>query len=247
MKMIAILLSLYLSNWASASPHSCADMPEGFHEWGTFGEKTVYLYHFPMFGSVHSYQILMKAEVLKDGKKIDQQVFDFKKSHPGTVVVTSPSKDDGEADYWSLPDYSRVGVEFQARIHYRDAAKKDTTLVDHVTIKVTEVLLSRLMNSPKVGEKAAAALTYYYFGDKDEAYLLHQAFWDPDFDQILQVVPVQGLSHKRVSLVSFSDRLNDEAHRLNAKDTAAGIFSGSKKSQFQVLSQLHEFKIDLQR
>jgi hypothetical protein len=58
-KKLSVALFLLLVPRAQAQ--ACPDMPEGFHEWGAFGERSVYLYHFPMFGSIHSYQVLVCA------------------------------------------------------------------------------------------------------------------------------------------------------------------------------------------
>ena len=38
-------------------------VPAGFHEFELFGNETLYLSHYPMFGSIHSYQVLLEVTV----------------------------------------------------------------------------------------------------------------------------------------------------------------------------------------
>jgi hypothetical protein len=121
-----------LSVFVAQAARAC-EMPEGFHEYGTFGKKTVYLYHFPMFGSIHAYQVLIEADLSVAGKNVNDVFFSTKAANPNTLFVTSPAKvSDGSPDYWVLPDYTKKGAVFNARLHYRVAgvAGKDEILFD---------------------------------------------------------------------------------------------------------------------
>src|SRR5438128_190322 len=46
-----------------AHGHGAANdsVPVGFHEFELVGERSIYLSHYPMFGSIHSYQVIFEA------------------------------------------------------------------------------------------------------------------------------------------------------------------------------------------
>ena len=213
-------------------------MPEGFHEYGTFGKKTVYLYHFPMFGSIHAYQVLVEADLSVGGKKVNDVFFAAKKANPEVTFVTSPAKvTDGSPDYWVLPDYSKPGAVFNARIHYRISGK-DVNLFDSVQVTVKKVLLNRLLKSTT---SKPPTLQYLYFGGSNEAYLLHLATWDPDFDQVIEVSPV-GLA---TGAVNFDGRSNTEMDRLKVGDQVPASSVADGSFSIRVSDELFEFKIGL--
>ncbi|MGZ3687646.1 MAG: hypothetical protein ACXWP5_00490 [Bdellovibrionota bacterium] len=244
--LLTLLILCGSSNWAFA--HSCEGMPEGFHEWAAFGHKTVYLYHFPMFGSIHSYQVLVSAELKVEGKSADDQFFALQKANPQAALVISPAKaGDGEPDYWVLPEYSHVGASFLAKLHFHDeASKKDVVLLDHVQVTVRSVILKRLMNSPKTPADAAPRnLEYFYFGTPEEAYLAHKATWDPDFDQILEIAPIQHPAPSPL-LLAIDERGNQEAARLKPGEALAGRTGDGARIDLNAVHELFEYKIDLQ-
>jgi hypothetical protein len=241
MKIIVFLFAL-LSFAASTPVHAC-DMPQGFHEFETFGENSVYLHHYPMFGSVHSYQILLKVELLQDGKDVTREFLTLRKNKGGISFSTSPVRSTGDEAYAVLTDYAKPGVKFQARIHY-EAKNQSIDAYKNVTVMVKEVIVNRLMNQPAVGEAKPAALQYFYFGDSNEAYLLHQMHWNPDFDQVVQVVPVASALDCPGS-VTISGRTNSEKTRLIASQTAqAGC--GNETFLIQGLKEIYKEKMTIQ-
>ena len=42
-------------------------VPVGFHEFEMFGDSSVFLSHYPMFGSIHAYQVLLEVKLTGDG------------------------------------------------------------------------------------------------------------------------------------------------------------------------------------
>ena len=172
--------------------HAC-DIPEGFHEFVTFGDKSVFLSHYPMFGSIHSYQVVLKADFFIKDRNVNSEFIAIRNANPSAEFETSPVRKKGENAYGVLPDYAKVGSTFEARIHYEAAPGKDVSAFPNetVTVKITEVILNRLINQPKEGTVRPSEMKYFYFGNSDEAYLVHQMYWDPDFDQVIRVKPIE--------------------------------------------------------
>src|SRR5713226_7590564 len=66
-------------------------VPVGFHEFEMFGEKSIYLSHYPMFGSIHSYQVILEVN-LKSTEGIDPKTIylNHKKQFPKARYSLSP-------------------------------------------------------------------------------------------------------------------------------------------------------------
>ena len=225
--------------------HGC-NMPEGFHEWGVFGEKTVYLTHYPMFGSIHSYQIVVEATFSENGKEADSLFFAAFKNNPKASFSISPSKShDGSADYWILPEYAKAGAKFNARLHFQDVKEVDHVVAENLTVTVKKVLIYHMF---KTGSLKPSQLTYSYFGNREEAYLIHQPTWNPDFDQIVQVSPLaQQEECAQPQEITFADRKNEESSRIKQGENLSAISNCLPSMQIHVLNEIFENKINIQR
>jgi len=231
----------------SISTVIACDMPEGFHEFETFGENNIYLSHYPMFGSIHSYQIVLKADFMQGSTNVNSQFLSFRKNNPNISFSTSPIRSDGSEQYAVLPDYAVVGATFVAHVHYAAGKKQtDTDLFKNVTVVVKEVLINRLMNQPAVGA-ATTPLNYIYFGDQQEAYLLHQMQWDPDFDQIVQIKPLTfGKNPACTNTLTLSNRKNNESGRLMANETVNAVNTCSESFTIDSQKEIREEKMSIQ-
>jgi len=59
-------------------------VPVGFHEFEMFGDSSVYLSHYPMFGSIHAYQVLLEVKLTGHGNDPRQLYLDHKQKNPMT-------------------------------------------------------------------------------------------------------------------------------------------------------------------
>ena len=70
------------------SPGAAADknlrVPVGFHEFEMFGDSAIYLSHYPMFGSIHAYQVLLEVKLTGDGNDPRQLYLSHKQKNPLT-------------------------------------------------------------------------------------------------------------------------------------------------------------------
>src|SRR5712691_6803664 len=78
-------------------------VPAGYHEFEMFGEKTIYLSHYPMFGSIHAYQVIMEVNVKStDGSNPKALYLSHKQKNPKARYSVSPETADGKPHYWVL-------------------------------------------------------------------------------------------------------------------------------------------------
>ena len=116
--VLVVLISSGLASARGASQGPATDrVPAGFHEFEMFGGTSVFLSHYPMFGSVHAYQVLLEARVTGHGNDPWKLYLDYKKAHPAARFSVSPETPDGGNDYWAMPDVIKVGKTFRATIH----------------------------------------------------------------------------------------------------------------------------------
>ena len=243
---IFLSLILLFTGFATASSTRACDMPEGFHEFVTFGEKSVFLSHYPMFGSIHSYQILLKVELSQNGQNINESFLALRKSKANAIFSTSPVRSDGEEAYAVLPNYAKGGAHFVARIHYEGSNHKEVEAFKNVTVTVKEVLINRLMNQPKVGETKPAELQYFYAGNQDEAYLVHQMQWNPDFDQIVQINPLPAVKPECQGALTITNRKNSDRERLLPNQNTTARTSCNDKLSILVRREIYQEQMTIQ-
>ena len=102
------------ADYASEPESDIYKVPVGFHEFEIFGDKAIYLSHYPMFGSIHSYQVLVEVTLKSSGTDDPKQLYlAHKQKNPDARYSVSPANSSGEPDYWVLPEVIQVGNRFE--------------------------------------------------------------------------------------------------------------------------------------
>jgi hypothetical protein len=197
-------------------------VPAGFHEFEMFGDTALYLSHYPMFGSIHSYQVLLEVKVSGDGNDPRQLYLDHKRMNPTATYSVSPETPNGETNYWVLPETMKKGKSFLASIHLPKMKGHPLSYISRkVTVEIVKVIHFRLFQPD---DKKRDVLSYLLFGNDSEAFLAHDIGSYPDFDQILAVTIDSSKLHLKdsaaVTIVTIPGRDNDKSHRLLPKDNA---------------------------
>ena len=159
-------------------------VPAGFHEFEVFGEKTFYLSHYPMFGSIHSYQVLIEVTLKGAGSDIKQDFLALKKRTPSASCGLSPENADGSDKYWVLPEMMKQGKSFRANLHCQNGKSPPVFVGRNVTAEIVKVIHFRLFQPD---DKKPQALTYLLFGKNSETFMAHYIASHPDFDQVVSV------------------------------------------------------------
>ena len=63
-------------------------VPVGFHEFEMFGDTSVFLSHYAMFGSIHAYQVLLEVKLTGHGNDPMRLYLDHKKKNPAGTATT---------------------------------------------------------------------------------------------------------------------------------------------------------------
>jgi hypothetical protein len=194
-------------------------VPVGFHEFELFGDRSVYLSHYPMFGSIHAYQVLLEVSLTGDGNDPKQLYLSHKQEHPTARYSVSPETANGERHYWVLPEMMKEGQTFRANIHWEQQESHPLYISRHVTVTIKKIIHFRLFQPD---DKQPDVLTYLLFGNPSEAFLAHYIGRYPDFDQVLSV---KLESEQRlvsdgaaVTVVTIPGRDNKKLLRLQHKD-----------------------------
>ena len=204
-------------------------VPAGFHEFEMFGDASVYLSHYPMFGSIHSYQVLLEVKLSGAGNDPRQLYLAHKKNNPAARYSVSPETSSGENDYWVLPEMMKTGQTFRASIHWEKPEGHPLYISRNVTVEILRIIHFRLFQPD---DKKREVLSYLLFGTGSEAFLAHYIGSYPDFDQVLAVTVASNRPHlddgAAAAVVTIPGRGNTKAHRLLQKDLAvAGRLNGN--------------------
>jgi hypothetical protein len=160
-------------------------VPAGFHEFELFGNETLYLSHYPMFGSIHSYQVLLEITVRgAAGTDVKKDYLALRKGNPSASYSVSPETSNGSDHYWVLPEMVKAGRSFRANLHWQNGNSHPAFIAHNVTVKIVKVIHFRLFHPE---DEAPQLLTYLLFGKDQEKYIAHYIGSHPDFDQILAV------------------------------------------------------------
>jgi len=195
-------------------------VPAGFHEFEMFGDTSVYLSHYPMFGSIHSYQVLLEVKLSGDGNDPRQLYLDHKKKNPAARYSVSPETPNGENHYWVLPEMIKKGQTFRANIHWERTEGHPLYISRNVTVEIVRIIHFRLFQPD---DKKRDVLSYLLFGNGSEVFLAHYIGSYPDFDQVLAVTiePNQlHLNESAATIVAIPGRDNTKLQRLLLKDRA---------------------------
>ena len=226
-----------------------AAMPAAYHEFQVFGDRTIYLSHYPMFSSIHAYQVILQAHLEgADGSDPERLYREFRRAHPGVGLSLSPSYSSADAQPrrhdWVLPIEARAGGRFTADLHWEADPEQfsDMAARRYVARNVTVVIdrVTRLrMFYPDATRPAA--LSYLLFGAGDEWWLAHRLTVHPDFDQILRVTPAAPLPPTPDPLeVAIPGRPNDEAHRLHAGEQVEVLGADGRRTRLRVTEEVGE-------
>lgn len=195
-------------------------VPAGFHEFEMFGDTSVFLSHYPEFGSIHSYQLLLEVKLSGDGNDPRQLYLDHKKKNPEARYTVSPETPNGDNNYWVLPAMIKKGQKFRAKIHW-----DETDIAKNVTVEIVRIIHFRLFHPD---DKRPDVLTYLLFGNDSEAFLAHYIgsypdYDQPDFDQVLAVTVEpnqQHINEKGASIVTIPGKDNTWEGRLTLRNHA---------------------------
>ncbi len=230
-------------------------VPVGFHEFEMFGEKSIYLSHYPMFGSIHSYQVILEVNLKStDGSNPKELYLKHKQLFPEARYSVSPEKtSDGEPDYFVLPEVIKKGNSFRANIHVEQTRKPASTdyIAHNVTVEIQRVIHFRLFQPD---DKKLKDLTYLLFGNDSESFMAHYISKYEDFDQIVSVTintkDLHFTENEPAALVTIPGRNNAKLNRLGARDkTVVGHINGSSDElKFGFATLIHyEADLEIQR
>jgi hypothetical protein len=224
-------------------------VPVGFHEFEMFGEKSIYLSHYPMFGSIHSYQVILEVSLKStDGTNPKELYLSNKQKNPKARYSVSPETSDGQPDYWVLPEVIKEGNSFRANIHLEGKAEPPVYLARNVTIKIMRIIHFRLFQPD---DKKPEVLTYLLFGNDSESFMAHYIGTYPDFDQIVSVTinpkDVHFNENEPAALVTIPGRANEKSLRLMEKDkTVVGRINGTSDELKFGFARLIHYEADLE-
>ncbi len=226
-------------------------VPAGFHEFEMFGDTSVFLSHYPMFGSIHAYQVLLEVRLSGQGNDPRQRYLDHKKKNPSARYSLSPETPSGGNDYWVLPEVVKKGGTFRANIHWANTAGRAVYLSRNVTVEIVRIIHFRLFLPD---DKKPGVLSYLLFGNSSETFLAHYIGSYPDFDQILAVTidPNQPrLSESAAaSTVVIAGRDNTRLRRLLLKDrSVVGRLNGDGEAlRIAIKTLIHlESSLEIQK
>ena len=237
------------------SPGTAVDknlrVPVGFHEFEMFGDSSVYLSHYPMFGSIHAYQVLLEVKLSGDGNDPRQLYLSHKQKNPLTRYSLSPETPAGEMHYWVMPDTIKTGQEFRANIHWQKSEGHPQYISRNVTVEIVKVIYFRLFQPD---DKKPDVLSYLLFGNASEAFLAHYIASYPDFDHIVAVTGDTGKLLQggtgAATLVTIPGRENVKGVRLLKKDekVVARVNGNGEELKLGVKTQIHyEAGLEIQK
>jgi len=227
-------------------------VPAGYHEFEMFGAKSIYLSHYPMFGSIHAYQVIIEVNLKStDGSNPKEMYLSHKQKNPKARYSVSPETSDGKPHYWVLPETIQEGNAFRANIHVERKAGPPVYLARNVTVEIKSIVHFRLFQPD---DKKPEVLTYLLFGNDAETFMAHYIGNYPDFDQILSVKinsknpPFN--ENEPMTLVTIPGRDNEKSLRLGTTDkTVVGHIKGKGVEwKIDVDTEIHsELDLEIQR
>jgi len=243
-----------ISFWVAYAqgPQQNDRVPVGFHEFEMFGEKSIYLSHYPMFGSIHSYQVILEVNLKStNGTNPRELYLTNKQKNPKARYSLSPETPDGKSDYWVLPEVIKKGNSFRANIHLQGKADPPDYLARNVIVEIQRVIHFRLFQPD---DKKPEVLTYLLFGNDSESFMAHYIGKYEDFDHIVSVtINPEDLRFKEnepAALVTIPGRVNEKLNRLEEKDkTVVGRINGTSDNlKFGFATLIHyEADLEIQR
>ena len=226
-----------------------ADMPAAYHEFRSFGDGPVYLSHYPMFASIHAYQVIVEAKL----GGAETTLTAFRKTHPGVVVTLSPAtKSDAavpERDDWVLPVEIKPGRTFNADMHWSPPGtdfadpKARRYLARNVPVEVTRVVRKQMFypDTPKSKD-----LKYVVVGKGPQRFLAHVLEHYPDFDHVVRMEGVDDTFPAEGVVVTFRGRPNAPGERLKAGETANGQNPKGRAVRMKIVEDVGFEQLEIQ-
>jgi len=213
--------------------HPTSDLPPDFgrHNMAVVGRSRLYLSHLPMFMAPHDAQLVLEAELERDGQSLMSTWSDERASHPERRLYTMfPDKFQLSSLYRPDPP---ARSSFRASF-FRGHLERGGELIpelDQVTVNVRSVIYAQQFGTADKPDE----LTYFLFGAGPERFLAHVIRAAPDFDQLLSVrVGGSPPSEEELGLgvqVVLPDRPNTAASRLGEGEavSARGHVTGAHR------------------
>lgn len=237
-----------------ARAHAAA-MPAAYHEFQVFGDRTLYLSHYPMFSSIHAYQVILQAHLEgADGEDVTAAYRNFRRAHPGVGLSLSPAYPSADATPrrhdWVLPAEVHAGGRFNADLHWEADPEQfaDMAARRYVARNVT-VVIDRVLRFQMFYPDTArpVALSYLLFGAGDEWWLAHGLTVHPDFDQILRVTPEGGVPETVQPLeLTVRGRPNAEDRRLRAGERVKSVTARGGRMTLRIDAEVGEEALERQ-
>jgi len=247
---IAVVLTLFsvgLRGTACASEQHSADDP-ATHNMLVVGEKTVYLYHLPMFQEEgkppmpHRYQAILEVTFAKQKGYLKDR-----REHPTTKIYTLNPEE------FVLPQFVSPGSQhkplrsFKANTIFRGHLERDDSVP---ILKEVDVRVKRVIHFQEFDPKARKPpmLEYLLLGKGPELIMAHLITAPPDFDQILTVkITEHAFTNEELAKgvpVVFPATTNATASRLREKQQVAGEITvgnapAPKKIQVEVTREIY--------
>jgi hypothetical protein len=214
---------------AHAAPEARPDF--GRHNMAVVGREHLYLSHLPMFMPPHDAQLLLEAELERDGRSLMDAWRSERAGHPDDRLYTMfPEKFALSSLYAPDPPERQAFRATFFRGHLERGGEQIPGLED-VTVDVRSVIFARHFGSAD----RSVDLEYVMFGAGDERFLAHVIAAAPDFDQLL-AVRVGGMAPDDDEIargvdVTILDRPNTAATRLRDGETlrARGHVTGAHR------------------
>ena len=224
--------------------HAAGEAPPDFgrHNMAVVGRDRVYLSHLPMFMPPHDAQLVLEAELERDGRSLMDAWREERAGHPGDRLYTMfPEKFALSTLYRpDPPERQAFGATF-FRGHLERGGETIPGLED-VTVNIRTVVYARRFGSADKSDD----LGYLLFGTGEERFLAHVIAAAPDFDQLL-AVRVAGLDPDDTDGaqwvdVTILDRPNTAATRLREGETvkARGHVTGAHRFLDLALDDIRE-------
>jgi len=240
--------------------------PPGGHNMLVFGERTVFLSHFPMFqqmaqdrtrfDTIHRFQVIMEASFeTSQGQDVTDRYRQARQQRPEVRMYSLQPEQFVLQRLFAPPGGGSPLTAFRGLVFFNHLERSGAALVpglgseqDPIVVRVRRVVHAREFRPE---DTSPEELEYILFGKGDELFLAHLIATPADFDQVLPVVVAdqrpsdeelnRGL---RVRLDgrpnTASDRLREEDRRVTARVRAASEPPGSDRERGIVIEPRRE-------
>jgi hypothetical protein len=191
------------------------------HNMAVVGDQVIFLSHLPMFMPPHDAQVVIEANLIKDGKNVDAIYFADRESHRGLRFYTLQPESFAIRELFQTDAPKNALRSHFTATMFRGHLEKGGTPVDG--LKNVEVRIKRIVHAHNfAGADKAATLSYVLFGGSQELYLAHLISKPPDFDQIVAITATGPLPSteelQRGVTVNIPGRTNSPRDRLKVKE-----------------------------